>query len=311
MKKFCINTLCFAVAVFLSLIVIGAAFPYNPDGFVREQLAKDDFLSRADREPYIVLCGGSNVAFGYDCDLIMNSLQRSVYNNGVHAGIGLKFILDNTARNLRKGDILIISPEYSQFYGDEYFGHQPMTDLVYLNFGEYSKILSLKQWWAVANFTPMSIMSRISYTASTIVGGQTDNVYCKSGFNSNGDLVGYRSLPSKEIPVKTAAFQNFNEESFECFVRTLKEIEQKGVTVLLYPPPVYDKRFEVLKVNADELALRLSEAGYPFICLPDDCTYGKEKFFDTAYHLNKDGAEQNSLHLTRLLEQGNDIWKKN
>ena len=59
----------YKVAIFVSLMVaiivtMGAVLPYNHDGYLREQAVKMAMIDEAERQPDIVLLGGSNVAFG-------------------------------------------------------------------------------------------------------------------------------------------------------------------------------------------------------------------------------------------------------
>lgn len=118
MRKFFYNLIVF-VLVFIGVILILAfVLPYNKNGYMREQEVKMAMLSVPDRKPAVVLLGGSNVAFGYDSEMLSDSLGMPVVNAGLHASIGLKYIIDDCFPRLRRGDILVLSPEYGHFFGD-------------------------------------------------------------------------------------------------------------------------------------------------------------------------------------------------
>lgn len=72
--------------------------------------------------PRIIFVGGSNLAFGLDSQRIKDSLNINVINYGLHAGIGLKYMVDDISTYARKGDIIVFAPEYSHFYSGLAYG---------------------------------------------------------------------------------------------------------------------------------------------------------------------------------------------
>ena len=67
------------------------------------------------RDPSIILIGGSNVAFGIDSEILENEIQLPTLNTGLHAGLGLQFYLDVAEKYARRGDIVVLLPEYELF----------------------------------------------------------------------------------------------------------------------------------------------------------------------------------------------------
>lgn len=122
------------VAIFVAVVLfMGIILPYNKNGYMREQDVKMSMLSKPGRRAAVVLLGGSNVAFGYDSELLADSIGMPVVNAGLHASVGLKYIIDDCFQRLKRGDILVLSPEYGHFFGDMAYGEAPMADLVYLS----------------------------------------------------------------------------------------------------------------------------------------------------------------------------------
>jgi hypothetical protein len=125
MKRFLKMAALFIAVLMLALVALAIALPYNRNGFLREQAVKMRMLSCHGRKAAVVLLGGSNVAFGYDSELISDSMNMPVINAGLHASAGLKYIIDDCFPRLRTGDILVFSPEYGHFFGKMAYGRRP------------------------------------------------------------------------------------------------------------------------------------------------------------------------------------------
>ena len=128
---------------------MGIYIPYPENGYERAQFVKMGMLSKADRTPSMVLLGGSNVAFGFHSEMIEEAMGISVINAGLHAGIGLKMIVDDCARYLQKGDILVLSPEMDHFFGRTAYGEHALAFLYFLDPANYTPLLNLQQWLTV------------------------------------------------------------------------------------------------------------------------------------------------------------------
>jgi len=133
MKTFLKYVLLFWISVVLMMLLL--------IGIVRHRTTTDDYsytmvwndkmkmLEDPNRRPTIVLLGGSNVAFGFQSQMIIDSIGMPVINAGLHAGIGLKFMLDECLPRLHRDDVLVLSPETaSHFYGEtSYYGNDELT----------------------------------------------------------------------------------------------------------------------------------------------------------------------------------------
>src|ERR1700722_8464973 len=56
--------------------------------------------------PKIIMTGGSSVAFGIDSKELQDSLKMPVVNLGMHAALGLNFILAEASKFARNGDVI-------------------------------------------------------------------------------------------------------------------------------------------------------------------------------------------------------------
>ncbi len=62
--------------------------------------------------PRMLLCGGSNLAFGIDSKSIQDKIGLPVINMGLNAGLGLNFIMEEIKSAAKPTDIVILSIEY-------------------------------------------------------------------------------------------------------------------------------------------------------------------------------------------------------
>ena len=95
-------------------------FPSDREGFLSEYSTKKNLLVSLP-SPKIIIVGGSNVAFGIDSEHLKAGTGYQTVNMGLQAGLGLHFMMEDVLPHLRKGDVVIISPEYEQF-GNIYEG---------------------------------------------------------------------------------------------------------------------------------------------------------------------------------------------
>ena len=305
MKKFVIKVVSFVVALILSLLIIGVVLPYNKDGYIRAQKYKIDYLAAPNRKPSVVILGGSNAAFGYDTKQLNEALPMPVFNAGLHAGMGMKFFLDDCSQYLKKGDILVFSPEYDQFYGDLNDGQSEMTDAFYLYRCHYPGIMSLKQMESVIKNTPAYLRQKIEYNLFALAHLKTDPVYTLSSINKYGDVTWHwyhdRAHGKPDGHGLDERNNSFNENAFKYMVVKLNELKRKGIVIIMYPPAFEQQAYNGSLKSIRYISKCLSQVGFPFVCSPKECTFTKDNFYDTNYHLNHQGALLHNKHLIEVL----------
>lgn len=90
--------------------------PKNENQYLCEYIHKLELLEKVD-SPRVVIIGGSSVAYGTDSRMISDSLGLHFINFGLHAGLGIKYPLEDYLNYMKKGDVVILQMEYSNFYG--------------------------------------------------------------------------------------------------------------------------------------------------------------------------------------------------
>lgn len=263
-------------------------------------------MSKKDREPSVILVGGSSVVFGFNSPLISDSLHKPIINDGLHAGVGMKLLVDNCKRFLKPGDTLVVIPEYSHFFGDQAWGHVILADLFYLAPTDFSTMLVPQQWFALAENTPGHIRSKMSFFISKITHSAVDKEYSVSSFNQYGDKTEHYGKPNKGFNHNYSPkdeIDDVNTTYIKILFQQIKEIQQEGVKVLLYPPSMAESYYESEKINVRYVNETLQKNGFSFLCSPEDCVYSDSLFYDSYYHLNEEGATINSLNLINCIRK--------
>ena len=58
--------------------------------------------------------------------MIKDSLNLNPIDTGIHGNIGLIYMMDNTLPYIKSGDIVVVSPEYQEFYGTVAYGKEEL-----------------------------------------------------------------------------------------------------------------------------------------------------------------------------------------
>ena len=161
MKLFIRDIVVFSSVIAIALIV-GFVLPATPrasKSLLFSKINKDELLLK-DLDNRIILIGGSNVSFGFKSELFKDSLNLNPVNTGIHASIGLIYMLENGVENIKEGDIIVVAPEYSQFYGNfAYGGNELLRTVLDVDYSH----LSLRQWMNVMRLIPAYSFSKLKY----------------------------------------------------------------------------------------------------------------------------------------------------
>ena len=309
MKKFILKTILMVLLVAASMCLMAFVDRkcFMADAYLLEFPVKQQLI-RETQGHKIVFLGGSNLAFGIDSKTISDSLHRPVINAGLHAGLGLKFILDNNREGLRKGDLLVIMPEYNHFFGNTAYGENKTS-------GAVSFFASKDEWQSmnVQQLRPALVGFFNQVPQNFLDGckqrlhhkGQSESfLYSLKGFNKLGDEVSHWTLPSGMDMTAyrvSPSLKDFNEDYFLYFVSQVNDLKARGVSVMILPPAVLDARVQVDKASIKMLADRLAKEQMPFVAPNSLFAYPSKMFYNSEYHLNRDGVKVNTNHIIEVL----------
>lgn len=309
MKRFLIQICLFLIALAIVLGVATILLPYNSDSYIRAFDVKQSMLSDVERDSAIILVGGSSVAFGYNSPFLEKEAQIPVINTGLLAGIGIKFMIEEISPLLKKGDILVLSPEYELFLTNpenSYF-----TTLVYLGGLDYVKKMNMSQWRAFVQYTPNYIRSEIEYSIvrSVLPQKESESFYRLSSFNSNGDFVPHWGKPHPPVHIenKTESPKVPDKAFLSWLSNELLQISERGVHIVMLPPVLAQSAYKNKKDYIHTIDSLLRTMGFPFICPPSAMSYPDSLYYDTEYHLDSLGATLHSKDLVFLLREYNII----
>lgn len=263
--------------------------------------AMDNKISRLEqlKSQKIILIGGSNLTFGIDSKRIEDEFYLPVVNMSLQAGLGFEFILNqmlNKAKKgvIAKGDIIIISPEYSYF--SEYKGDaEPI----------YGYILNSKN---INDFFLDTILYHCKYFGKSIlyqyyqsIRNKPCGLYSSVNFNEFGDMIGHLDLPNEKFSHykgKKYNISDFNFEGIEILSDFINDMNKVGIKVYITFPSIsktaYNNNREFNEKVANTLKLKFKN-----ITISDYKKYvlNDELFFDTHYHLNNIGRNMRTDYL--------------
>ena len=240
------------------------------------------------QEKKIVFVGGSNVGLGLDSKRIEDSLGVKTFNFGVNGGVGIKKPIEDISKYLNSSDIVILSPEYSNFDLNNYDEAKYIVQFLN-NFGPL-KINSFESF--------KYYLKHIKYIYLAYIGNKIR--YNVNWFNKNGDVIGHLGLESLPINTDFGEF-NINENDLKNLKRFI-DYKLKAKDFYFIPPVTHEFRFSDKKENnLNQSLLEIFKDKYPLSI--KSLTFENKYFFDSGYHLNYDGRKKRTEIIIEFLEK--------
>jgi len=315
-RKLILRLFLLAVAISISGILIGQYDTKAADDNYLAAVLEKDRLIRNTPSPKIILVGGSNLAFGIDSKMMQDSLGLSVVNMGLYAKLGLRYMLAQVRPYIHSRDVVVVVPEYDQFYGD--FANGDNTLNTALLYAPSDRIPDFIRSYSVVDVVlrPRVENARRAFlqALAASVGKKneffppdTNPVYNRHSFNEYGDVVSHRGrkgLDPDSIFVKPLPpMHDFNRRTLD----DLNAIEARAREVhanAYFMYPSYIDRSYVINVAAIDSLSRKLRGGMdmPIVGTPRDFVYPKQDFFDTRYHLTWDTRPLRTQKMIELLK---------
>lgn len=294
-------------SVSLTLLGLYSYFSHN-DSYLLEFADKRERLESLDGQRLVFL-GGSNVAFGLDSRMIEQKTGMRVVNYGMHAGLGLKYLLDTAKPLLCQGDVVVVMPEYNHFYESSCNGETGTMGMIPW-YGKPKDFLDLNtQQWHRMTVGFIKNLVQAPINDFKMRRGKEDKKvfsYSRSGFNEYGDEISHWNLPSDAVMTKegigTATFQSLNEKFIRYFIQWAEDLQARGCRVILMPPAVSADFMRISVTHVEKLASILKSQGHPFAAAPEEFMYPIDYMYNTYYHLNRKGVIANSNQICEALK---------
>ena len=309
MQSFLTNLLAFLA---LSSILLYGIYRYSTTVVAEEDLSNHYLAASIDRHaraadldaPRVVFMGNSNLAFGLDSEYLERELGRPVVNLGLHGALGLNFIVEETLSVIEKGDVVVVCIPY---YLNEAGSGKMLYTMNQVNpeSRAWTKGVTAYDRFGFALDDAVKLTQkarRQGFRKRTVKKKET--VYRRNAFNNYGDVIAHTNMP---VPKKRNPWSpTWDVEGFDSQVKTLtnfyEKAQAKGATVYMVYPAFIHSMYEQTKEELAILQDYYAELPFEVLGKPEDFAYPDSLFFDTVYHLNKQGREKWNTELAALLQ---------
>ena len=311
MIKLCRNLVLFLL-LFVGVAILVVLLPATPrwnDSLHYVQPDKDSLMANTPG-PRLVLLGGSNVGMSFDSQMLKDSLGVNPINGGLHGGFGLKFMLDNAAQYLRKGDVVVVMPEYEQYESNVFYGGKDLVDLLVDVSSEKISLVNFRQAKHVLNFIPSYIKIKLLPSSYLYRRSSRPDAYLRSAYNDYGDAVAHwTDRESRTLVVEE--LKGMPEESVVVCVREWMCIQsERGIRVYLSYPVCEKESYRELAGYIKALDCLLLSKGVSLLGRSGDFVMDASLFYDTNYHTTELGARKRTAKLISLLRAEIDYFGK-
>ncbi len=305
MKRF-LSKLCLFLVIHLLVLAAILRFDGEPvsDNYLAGAWRKHQRLNEVPA-PRILLLGGSNVPFGFQSPMIEEAFDLPVVNMGLVGGLGIEFMLREVTPSIGDGDVVVLSFEYDLWAGgsDESIQRQV---LYFRPLGLRS--LPLDRWAGFFDEEAFPVLfawvrRAVGLEGFYPAGNRTGE---RLGFNAQGDFVGHwgKPSPSREEAAFSRGLVPEIDARVEARLRKFVALCVRSGARCVYTFPPHPQ--SVLQAHREALA-RLEQVlgaipGLIVLDDPLDQAYAEELFFDTGYHLVREGSRQRTEKLIRGLE---------
>lgn len=314
-RKLIVRIVLLTLAIIVSGLLIGQYEANERNDNYLAAILEKDRLIRSTPSPKIILVGGSNLAFGIDSKKMEDSLGLKVVNMGLYAKLGLRYMLAQVRPYIERGDVVVVVPEYDQFYGD--FANGDNTLNTALLYAPADRIPDFIRSYSIVDVVlrPRVEQARRSFlkAAASAVGRQhqffppdTNPVYNRNSFNQYGDVVahlGKNGMDPDSIFVKALPpLKDFNRGTLSDLEAIAGDARSAGAHSYFMFPSYIDRSYIINIPAIDSLRRKIAGgASIPIVGTPADFVYPKQYFFDTRYHLTGEGRELRTLKMIEVL----------
>lgn len=271
----------------------------NTNVFVGATIEKEQRLANL-ASPRLIFVGGSNLAFGLDSKRIGDSLNISVANMGLHAGLGVAFGLNEAKDYIKAGDKIVLSVEYGLTRKGDTKLYAQLIDINpkaarYLDnsFNDRLKLIDINWQRCVSSLFFAAVMN------------PNEKVYRRDGFSAEGDMIAHlnQPQPANQTDRGKINFRDYTEE-IDALNGFIKYATQKGAKVFFTFPTYMASEYELNKEVINQYERQFQQQLIcPIINTPKSFVLPDTDFFDTAYHLNKIGRDKRTGIMIELLRE--------
>jgi len=210
----------------------------------------------------------------------------------------------NTGNYIKENDIIVMSPEYHQFYGDFADGDLDLLSVIADVSTESYKLLDFRQKFKLSKFFPEFASSKYAgflKNDKTATNDTTIGIYDRLSFNSYGDVYIHWKLPAQKFSIYDFK-GDFNEDIIQSLIKFQELVINKKAKLFITFPCYEDSSYEYSKTKIKEVEDQLIANGLTLISNPEEYKMPAKLMFNSAYHLNKVGVDYRTELLIKDLK---------
>ena len=290
MKKFIIRILLFNLLIVL-IILIGFVLPVTPissKSIFYSKIRKDSLLKNVN-EPRIIFVGGSNLGFGLDSKAIKDSLKLYPINTAILAGIGLLYMMDNTIRYTKEGDIIILAPEYDFFYGHRVYGGESLLKVIADT--DVSELLNLKAEQLKNIYGYFMKYSFSKFMLTEYLFFQESDIYSINSLNQYGDACAHWTMQQRKFRPADSIGGVYNPNTIKLIDKFRFELEKKRARLFITYPPFQATSYDRIINQIKRVEKELKDNDFELLGTSERYRISDTMMFDSPYHLLKKGVD--------------------
>ena len=288
MKKFISKLILFSLTFIVFILALGLGLPATPrvsKSLLFAKIKKDSLLKNS-LSPRIIFIGGSNLSFGLNSQIIKDSLGLNPINTAIHASIGLQHMMNNTIQYVNEGDIIVIAPEYQQFFGRfVYGGEELLRTIAEVKYAP----LKINQIKNIYKFFPKLAFSKINPFNYIFV--RESDVYSVNSFNEYGDQDAHWGLEQKKIVPTLGIDYDYNPNTLKLIDDFRIRLNKKNASLYITYPSFQASSFDNNIKQIKKVQNELINSGFELLGYPKRYRMNDSLMFDTTYHLSKEGVD--------------------
>jgi hypothetical protein len=301
--------------IFMSAVRFQLGVPTTSSAWINEIIDRKEKAASVIAHPKLVLLGGSSTLFGIKASVLESELGVPVINGGLHAGLGMAFILREGKKMLRPGDTVMLIPEYELLsFGEN--NRREWAAITYLDFllsrdADHYRGLSLSDQLEIALMTPLDRIGkgiRGKWLPDQIMAASEYNPYDVVWLDDHGDMTGHRAAlrPAVAVDRDQRVCEVLEKgispdaEGFKLMSEFKSWAKANRIRVMAgFPNMIHRKEYDSGMADNVEAQLKnyFLKEGIHVVGGMREVLLPAVDFFDTIYHPTEEASINRSRHL--------------
>lgn len=320
--------LCVLIAFYYACFSYQIGAHVEAEWWLKDVYSYKDHVAARTESPKIIIVSGSNSLFGINSTIVEDITGVPVVNLAGHAAMDIDFYYMKLREHLGEGDIVVMPLEFT------FLQRERVTDwfvnnmlawgaedyLSKLNLTGYLKFIVsvpkarlyqgiLHQGGANPIKDESEIVAHLGKILETEGSGWRGYNY--TSLNKQGDIVSGDKITTGFLKKSKHGFHYYggwdiSDKFIQAFLKIKRLVESRDAKLLLtWSVSMKNKKFDLevprYQNNIGRIRDNLRKNSIEIECDPADFHFDRNFFFDTHYHLNKQGAQMRSTNLAECI----------